>query len=481
MIDSTQSHKNSLLLNPKQARLYFIGIGGIGMSGIAAVLHNQGYTVSGSDLNDSENVKRLREMGISVHIGHDPKQIADKDVIVTSSAVKANNPEVMEAKRLRIPVIPRAEMLAEILRGKTGITVAGTHGKTTTTTLLATVLTEAALDPTVVIGGIVDSLGGNSKVGQSEYVVVEADESDGSFLHLPALYTIVTNIDDDHLDHFGNLATLKNTFVDFVGKLPFYGLALVCGEDSGVQSCLEKFTKPFLTYGFSKEWDVVASDIRENPNGFQFQVLYRGLGRKTHESLGSIVLHKPGRHNVLNALAVVGLTFSLGIPFETIARAMESFKGIRRRFEICWVSEDRNQMIVDDYGHHPTEIEATLQAARQLWKGRILVVFQPHRYSRTQQCFEGFTKCFKNADHLLVTDIYPGGEDPIQGVHSQRLVEVIQQEVGANKVEYVSTLDLVQKRLQQIFSSGDLIVCMGAGSITRLPKELTQLVQKAFA
>jgi len=354
--------------------LHFVGIGGIGMSGIAEVFLNQGYRVSGSDLNESEATRHLSHLGAKIYVGHDASHIGTASVVVVSSAVRNTNPEVIEAKKQRIPVIPRAEMLGELMRGKLGIAVAGSHGKTTTTSMLSSVLVHAGLDPTLVIGGRVDSLGGsNAKLGKGRYVVAEADESDGSFLHLPASLGVVTNIDNDHLDHFGNITAVETAFVDFVAKLPFYGLAMVCGEDAGVKRCLERFTKPFLTYGFSEEWDLYARDVECEGLSSKFNVI-KG------SELGQFELSVPGRHNVLNALASIGIALHLGIDVDQIRKGLKEFKGVKRRFEIRWQDIKRRRVIIDDYGHHPTEIHATLMAARKFWPGRIISVFQPHRY-----------------------------------------------------------------------------------------------------
>ncbi len=456
-----------------QTQLHFVGIGGIGMSGIAEVFLNQGYRVSGSDLHESDSTKRLKSLGATIALGHRTENVHGAHVVVMSSAVRSNNPEIVEARRMRVPVIPRAEMLGELMRGKTGVAVAGTHGKTTTTSMLATVLTVAGQDPTLVIGGKVDSLGGNAKLGQGEFVVAEADESDGSFLHLPATYGIVTNIDNDHLDHFGNLETIEKAFVDFVGKLPFYGLAAVCGDDRGVRRCLERFSKPYVTYGIEGEWDYVARDIEFRGLGSTFTVHHKIDG--TYQKLGSVKLNVPGRHNVLNALASIAIALNLGLSFDVASLALGAFHGVKRRFEVRWEDIAREQVVVDDYGHHPTEIAATLAAARGYWKGRIIAIFQPHRYSRTLHCHEGFLSAFKDADLLFLTDIYAAGEDPIDGVSSQSLADAIRLAVPAEKtVTYVGDLEKARDQVSLITQSGDLIICLGAGTITRLPDQLAE-------
>lgn len=457
----------------EKTRLHFVGIGGIGMSGIAEVFLNQGFPVSGSDIQESDTTRKLSQLGAQISIGHQAKNVTEASVVVISSAVRANNPEVLEAKRLQIPVIPRAEMLGELMRGKVGIAVAGSHGKTTTTSMLATVLTSAGLDPTLVIGGKVDSFGGNAKLGQGKYVVAEADESDGSFLHLPASLGIVTNIDNDHLDHFGNLAAIEDVFVSFVGKLPFYGVAVVCGEDAGVKRCLPRWTKPYLTYGFSDEWDLSAKDVRYRGLGSEFTVVIREGAERKQTVLGQVELFVPGQHNVLNALASIGIAIRLEIPFHQIAQGLKSFRGVKRRFDIRWQNKDQKRAIVDDYAHHPTEILATLSAARGFWPGRIISIFQPHRYSRTLHCRDGFLSAFTASDVVLVTDIYSAGEDPIPGISAEELVADMKRTAQPRQeIIYSGSLQSTEAKAIEIGRDGDLILCLGAGSITRLPDAL---------
>jgi UDP-N-acetylmuramate--alanine ligase len=453
--------------------LHFVGIGGIGMSGIAEVFLNQGYRITGSDLAESDTTRRLTSLGAKIHLGHGADNVHGSHVVVVSSAIRKTNPELVEAKRLRIPVIPRAEMLGELMRGKTGIAVAGTHGKTTTTSMLATVLTVAGLDPTLVIGGKVDSFGGNAKLGQGKYVVAEADESDGSFLHLPATYGIVTNIDNDHLDHFGNLTAIEDAFLNFVGKLPFYGLAVVCGEDAGVKRCLSRWTKPIFTYGFSEEFNLYATQVTCEGLQSRFKVFFREDLEQPSRELGTVQLSVPGQHNVLNALASIAIALKLNISFDLITRGLKAFRGVKRRFDIRWQDEIQKRVIVDDYGHHPTEISATLSAARNYWKGRIVSVFQPHRYSRTLHCHDGFLSAFSNSDVVLMMDIYSAGEDAIPGVDAVSLVADLKK-VARPQQEIIYSGDLknTQKLLMELFSDGDLVICLGAGSITRLPELL---------
>lgn len=459
----------------QETHLHFVGIGGIGMSGIAEVFLNQGYRVTGSDLSESETTRRLVKLGAKIAIGHSAENVDASQVVVISSAVKSTNPEVVEAHRRRIPVIPRAEMLGELMRGKCGIAVAGTHGKTTTTSMLATVLTHAKLDPTLVIGGRVDSLGGNAKLGQGEYVVAEADESDGSFLHLPATYGVVTNIDNDHLDHFGSLAAVEEAFIDFVGKLPFYGIAAVCGEDSGVKRCLQRFTKPIVTYGFSREWDFYAQDVTVSQGMTHFRVFSRASSEEIHRELGRIELRVPGEHNVLNSLATIILALRIGVDFATIARGLGEFGGVKRRFETRYRDAKRGIRIVDDYGHHPTEIVATLAAARSVWPGRIVVVFQPHRYSRTVHCRDGFLSAFRDANTVLLTDIYAAGEEAIDGVSSEILAQdLLRLATPGQAIQYVGDLAHAAAHAARELRDGDMLLCLGAGSITKLPDLVAQ-------
>ena len=441
------------------------------MSGIAEVFFNQGYQVTGSDVAESDSVRRLQQMGIPVAIGHSASNIEGARVVVISSAIRKDNPELLEAKKRRIPVIPRAEMLGELMRGKIGIAVAGTHGKTTTTSLLASIFTAAGLDPTIVIGGKVDALGGNAKLGRGHYVVAEADESDGSFLQLPATYGTITNIDNDHLDHFGDMSAVDDAFVGFVAKLPFYGAVAVCADDPGVRRCLDRFTKPFITYGLSGDCDYLAKSLDVSGPGSTFEVFERADGQM--KLLGKISLQIPGRHNVLNALASIAISRRAGISFEAISSGLAAFKGVGRRFETKWKSPNGKQVIIDDYGHHPTEIVATLGAARGYWKGRILCIFQPHRYTRTALCKDAFLTAFAQADHVFVTDIYAAGEDPLPGVSGESLAKAIDSRKGKDqKIQFVGSLDGARDAVHGIMKEGDLVICMGAGSITRLPEML---------
>ena len=460
----------------KDFALHFVGIGGIGMSGIAEVLQNQGYRVSGSDLAASETTERLRKLGIEIFIGHKAENVARANVVVISSAVKRDNAEVLEAHRQKLPVIPRAEMLGELMRGKTGIAIAGSHGKTTTTSMMASILTHAGLDPTLVIGGKVDAIGGNAKLGQGKFVVAEADESDGSFLHLPATYAIVTNIDNDHLDHFGSIDRIDEAFLSFVAKIPFYGAAAICGEDTGTLRCMNRWLKPFLTYGIDPEYDFHAKDLKFEEMGSRFTLMGKSLGEKAHSELCKITLQVPGRHNVLNALAASVIARELGVAPDAIAGGLAKYTGVRRRFDIRWKDATSHRMIVDDYGHHPTEVKATLAAARLFWKGPILTVFQPHRYTRTQNCKDDFLTAFQRSDRVLISDIYAAGEDPIPGINSETLVKEMQ--TFSPGAEYIGDLKNALPKILNHFTPGTLLLCMGAGSITQIPELLLRELQK---
>jgi UDP-N-acetylmuramate--alanine ligase len=450
--------------------LHFIGVGGIGMSGIAQVFFNQGYSVSGSDVSESETTKRLAEIGLDIQIGHRAENVTGASVVVFSSAVRPDNPELLAAKTLDIPVIPRAEALGELMRGKIGIALAGTHGKTTTTTLMATLLSEAGLDPTIVIGGKVDAFGGSARLGQGDFVVAEADESDGSFLYLPAVYGAITNIDSDHLDHYGSLGKIDDAFCAFVSRIPFFGKVLVCGDDPGIQRNLNRFSKPYKTYGLEKDNHLRAVDLEVSDFGTNFTVEDSETGK-----LGRVEFSSHGAHNVRNALAAIGIALILGIPFELIQSGLKKYRGVRRRFDLRYEDPDRGIRIVDDYGHHPTEIRATLEAARALLSrnpkdGRILLAFQPHRYSRTKNSLVEFSECFGNTDILYLTEIYAAGEDPIPGITSEFLKAKIESAKEKPKtVKFDRELEACAARIASEIQDGDLVLCMGAGSVTKLP------------
>lgn len=450
--------------------LHFIAIGGIGMSGIAEVFFNQGYSVSGSDISESEMTKHLKEIGIPVTIGHRAENVAGASVVVYSSAIAKDNPELLEARRLRIPCIPRAEALGELMRGKIGIAIAGTHGKTTTTTLVATILAEAGLDPTIVVGGKVDAFGGNARLGEGDFVVAEADESDGSFLFLPAVYGAITNVDADHLDHYGDLGKIDDAFCAFVARIPFFGKVLVCGDDAGVRRNLPRFSKPYQTYGLDPGNQLRATDVSPSERGSEFTVRDADRGE-----LGRIEIGTHGTHNVRNALAAIGIAITLGIPFEKIRSGLRNYRGVRRRFDLRYEDAARGVRILDDYGHHPTEIRATLEAARALLargsrKGRLLLAFQPHRYTRTRHSADEFAECFGNSDRLYLTEIYAAGEDPIPGVDGSFLAAKVGcASARPGEIFFDGRLEECAARIAGDLRDGDLVLCMGAGSVTKLP------------
>jgi len=453
-------------------KIHFIGIGGIGMSGIAEVLLNLGYQVSGSDLRESETTRRLEELGGEITYGHREANLQGADVVVTSTAVKADNPEVQEAHRHLVPVIPRAEMLAELMRMKYGIAVAGTHGKTTTTSMVATVLVHGGIDPTAVIGGRLDSLGSNAKLGQGKFLVAEADESDGSFLRLSPTIAVVTNIDADHLDYYRDLEQIKDTFVDFINKVPFYGLAVLCLDDPNIQDIIPRVKKRFATYGMTSQADFQATRIEHREGSTSFTVHCRG------EELGRLSINMPGRHNVLNALAAVAVAIELDIPFATVAEGFGGFGGVDRRFQIKY--DERGIMVVDDYGHHPAEIVATLAAARAGWDRRIVAVFQPHRYSRTQALFDEFVTAFYQADHLVVMDIYAAGEDPLPGVEAKDLVKGICGH-GHKGAHYIGDQHGVVSHLMSELREGDIVITLGAGNVWQVGDSLARRLREGGA
>jgi UDP-N-acetylmuramate--alanine ligase len=448
-------------------KIHFVGIGGIGMSGIAEVLLNLGYKVSGSDLRESDTTERLRGLGGEICIGHAAENLTNVDVVVTSTAVQSDNPEVIEAKRRMVPVIPRAEMLAELMRMKYGIAIAGTHGKTTTTSMVATVLTHAGIDPTIVIGGKLNTLGSNAKLGQGKFLVAEADESDGSFLTLSPTIAVVTNIDADHLDFYtGGLEQIKDTFVSFINKVPFYGLAVLCQEDRNINEIIPRIKKRFMTYGLSSQADLRATHVKLE--GFQtsFTAHYKGY------RLGEISFNMPGAHNVLNALACTAVALELDVPFDKIQEGFAQFGGVGRRFTVK--GEKNGIMVVDDYGHHPAEIRATLGAARNGWPERRLVVaFQPHRYSRTKELFNEFVTCFYDADVLVLTDIYAASEQPIPGVTAERLAEETRRH-GQRDVTYIADRNDLPDHLAGIVKEGDIVITLGAGNIWQAGEELVK-------
>ena len=443
-------------------RIHFVGVGGIGMCGLAELLHNQGYRISGSDLRAGATVERLRGLGVEIDIGHAEANVSDADVVVFSSAVRGTNPELAEAERRHIPVIPRAEMLAEVMRLKDGIAVAGSHGKTTTTSLIAHVLDAAGLDPTAVIGGRVIAPGATptgTRLGAGEVLVAEADESDGSFLRLAPVIAVITNIDPEHLDHYGSFEALTDAFASFANRVPFWGLSVLCLDHPGVQALISRMTRRTTTYGLSSQADLVATGLTPTPEGMRFAVRGpRGL-------LGEAAIHLPGNHNVLNALATLAVALELDVPFATASQALGSFVGIERRFQT--LGEVHGVRVVDDYAHHPAEIRATLEAARSVHAGRIVVAFQPHRYTRTRDLWDAFFGAFNDADLAFVSEIYAAGEDKIPGVEAGPLVEAIRAH-GNRGVHFVPDLDALTEALLRELRAGDLVLTLGAGSITSL-------------
>ncbi|MGZ3558053.1 MAG: UDP-N-acetylmuramate--L-alanine ligase [Thermodesulfobacteriota bacterium] len=447
----------------KIQHIHFVGIGGIGMSGIAEVLLNLGYQVSGSDTRETEVTRRLQSLGAKVSYGHRRENLKEADVVVTSSAIRKGNPEVEAAEERLIPVIPRAEMLAELMRMKIGIAIAGTHGKTTTTSLISTVLAAGGLDPTVVIGGRLNSIGSNARLGQGQYLVAEADESDGSFLKLMPTIAVVTNIDPEHLDYYNGIDEIKETFLSFLDKIPFFGLAVLCLDHPNIQSLLPRLKKRFTTYGLTTQADYQAKEIVFEGLSTSFDVVHR------RREIGRLSLRMPGLHNVYNALATLATAFELDIPFQVVQETLRDFSGIQRRFQIK--GEKKGILVVDDYGHHPVEIMATLKAARTGWAKRIIAVFQPHRYTRTQALFKDFLTAFYDADVLVLTDIYPAGEDRIEGVESKALFEGLR-EYGYKDVTYLSDKKEIVEHLLRVISPGDLVITLGAGDIWQVSEEL---------
>jgi UDP-N-acetylmuramate--alanine ligase len=447
-------------------QIHFVGVGGSGMSGIAEILLNLGYRVTGSDLKRNDAIERLEQLGAKVTAGHEAANVAGAHVVVYSSAVSRDNIEVQVARQRGIPVIPRAEMLAELMRLKYGIAVAGTHGKTTTTSMVGAVLAEARLDPTVVVGGRVASFGSNARLGQGEYLVAEADESDGSFLKLTPTIAVVTTVDAEHLDHYGSLESIREAFTAFVSKVPFYGSAVLCLDQPNIQMLLPRIEKRVITYGLESGADLVARRLRLTGMQSRFEVSHRGA------ALGECSLAIPGTHNVANALAAIGVGLDLEIPFATIQRALAGFAGVQRRFQI--LGAVGRITVVDDYGHHPTEIRATLAAAKAGFDCRLVVVFQPHRYTRTQHLRQDFLTAFNQADVLAVMDVYSAGEAPIPGVTGEDLAEGIRAH-GHRQVTYVgSDRARVLDHVCEVARAGDLVLTLGAGDVSQIGPELVR-------
>ncbi|WP_367847729.1 UDP-N-acetylmuramate--L-alanine ligase [Rhodoferax sp. WC2427] len=459
--------------------LHFVGIGGSGMSAIAEVLHKLGYTVSGSDQSDSATLRRLAGLGITTFIGHTPANVLGADAIVTSTAVKADNPEVLAARENKVPIVPRALMLAELMRLKQGIAIAGTHGKTTTTSLVASVLVEAGLDPTFVIGGRLNSAGANARLGTGDYIVVEADESDASFLHLLPVMAVVTNIDADHMETYGHdFNNLKKAFVDFLHRMPFYGTAILCTDDPGVRAIVDEVTNPVTSYGFEEGAQVRAVDVRAVGGQMHFTVQRRnGVVLSDLD----VVLNLPGRHNVLNALSAIAIAAELDLPDAAVQRALATFEGVGRRFQPYGEQPAKDGgtfTLVDDYGHHPVEMAATLSAARGAFPGRRLVLaFQPHRYSRTRDCFEDFVRVIGEADVVLLGEIYAAGEAAIVAADGRALARALR---VAGRVEpvFIDDIAAMPQAIADIARDGDVVLCMGAGSIGAVPGKVVDLLSK---
>jgi UDP-N-acetylmuramate--alanine ligase len=458
--------------------LHFVGVGGSGMSGIAEILHNLGYKVSGSDQNDSATLARLKSLGITTYVGHNAKHIAGAGAVVTSTAVPGSNPEVIAARAARVPVVPRAVMLAELMRLKRGIAIAGTHGKTTTTSLVASVLAEARLDPTFVIGGRLNSAGANSRLGSGEYIVVEADESDASFLNLMPVLAVVTNIDGDHMETYGHdFARLKAAFVDFLHRMPFYGAAIVCGDDPGVQSIVPMVSRRVIRYGFEAGCEVRATKVEALPGG-QMKFTVERRNGVTMKPL-AITLNLPGEHNVLNALAAIAVATELELPDAPIVAALAQFAGVGRRFQRYGEVNARDGAgtftVIDDYGHHPAEMAAVIAAARGAFPGRRLVLaFQPHRYTRTRDCFEDFVKVLGSADAVLLTEVYSAGEPPIVAADGRTLARALRVSGKVDPV-FVDEVDGLSEAALEHAKAGDVVIVMGAGSIGNVAPRIVEL------
>lgn len=453
----------------KTKHIHFVGIGGAGMSGIAEVLINHGFHVSGSDVQQTEVTDRLAKLGGDIAIGHSENNIKGTDVVVVSSAIKPDNVEILTAHRRKIPVISRIEMLAELMRMKYSIAVAGTHGKTTTTGMVSYVLEHGGLDPTLVDGGIVRTLDTNIRLGGSEFMVVEADEAYGSIKKLSPTIAVVTTIDNDHLDYYENMGEIKKTFLEFINRVPFYGSAILCLDQENIQELIPKVEKRFTTYGIETKADLIATDIHIDGDGSSYKVVHKD------KSIGNIKIKSPGIHNVANSLAAVAVGLELDVSFKNIAKALKEFPGIHHRFEI--LGNVNNIIVVDDYGHHPTEIKATLKAARDTYNRRIIAIFQPHRYSRVSQLAEEFARCFYQADILIMTDIYSAMEDPIEGVTGE-MVANITRDHGHKEVVYIPDKNDIPDQVMNIAQSGDLIITLGAGDIWKIGKEIVKMFGK---
>jgi UDP-N-acetylmuramate--alanine ligase len=459
--------------------IHFVGIGGIGMSGIAEILHNLGYKVRGSDLADSYNTKRLRDRGIQIEIGHRAENLGDAAVVVISSAVKSDNPEVLAARARLLPVVRRAEMLGELMRLKWSVAIGGTHGKTTTTSLVAALLEAAGFDPTVINGGIINNYGTNARLGAGDWMVVEADESDGSFTKLPATIAIVTNMDAEHLDHYGTVEAMNRAYETFVENIPFYGFAALCIDHPVVQAMIPQLIdRRIVTYGFSPQADVRAVDLTLHPDGSQYRVVINDRYRGAKREIAGVRLPMVGQHNVQNSLAAIAVANEMGVSDATIRSGLAGFGGVKRRF--TRTGEARGVTVIDDYGHHPVEITAVLTAARQASRGRVIAVVQPHRFTRLQSLFNEFCTCFNDADAVLVADVYSAGETPIAGINAEALVQGLR-ERGHRHADLMPDPKGLAAQLLPLVRAGDLVVCLGAGSITYWAQSLPAELEAAFA
>ncbi len=448
-------------------KIHFVGIGGIGMSSIAEILLSQGFNISGSDLNDSEITERLQKLGVEFHKGHSAENVKDIDVLVYSSAVNTKNPEVLEAMERKIPVIKRSEMLAECMRMKYGIGIAGTHGKTTTTSMVGLVLTEAGIDPTIIVGGKLSGLGGtNARLGHSDYIVVEADEFDRTFLSLTPSIAAITTLEKEHLDTYKDLDDIKDAFVQFANKVPFFGFVVLCLDEPALQDVMPMINKKIITYGLTQQADVRAIDITHNEYSSTYTVIYK------EKELGTITLNIPGIHNIKNSLVAVTVAIELGVDFEVIKKALESFKGVYRRFETKYKGDDI--LVVDDYAHHPTEINASLSGIRGGWKRRLVAVFQPHLYSRTRDFYAEFGRAFLNSDLFICTDVYPAREEPIEGINGE-LVANAAKSFGHKNVIYVEDKNDIPAKLKELVEDDDIVVTMGAGDIWKYGEKFIDL------
>lgn len=453
----------------KLKNIHMIGIGGTGMSGIAEVLLNLGYSISGTDISENEATERLARLGANISIGHSADKVSSANVVVISSAIQMDNVEVKEAKRQKIPIIPRAEMLAELMRMKYGVAVAGSHGKTSTTSMIAQVLVQAGFDPTIIVGGRLNTIGAHGKLGTGEFIVAEADESDRSFLYLSPFMAVLTNLDHEHLDQYKTLDEIKNTFVNFANKVPFYSPIIICLDDPNLQSLIPKLERRIITYGFSAQADIFSRDPRFK-NFTSTSTLYR-----KGKEIGELHLNVPGVHSIYNAMAAVAVGLDLDIPASTALEALEKYSGIGRRFELK--KEVNGILIIEDYAHHPTEIKATLEAAKKGWTNRTVVIFQPHRYSRLSLLMKEFATCFNQADILILTDIYPAGEKPIEGITGEALFKEVQ-EFGHKNVMYERDKTKIPGLVEQIVLPEDMVFVLGAGNINGIIPEIIKRLER---